>query len=51
MRLVFLTPEDVNTGQTFTSLPPLPDGYSFLIDTNGKYMIDGNGKYLIALNA
>ena len=52
MRLVFLTPEDVTTqGQIFTSLPPLPDGYAFLVDDDGKYLIDSSGDYLIVLKA
>lgn len=31
-----------------SSLPPLPQGFAFLIDDSGNYLVDGNGDYLIA---
>lgn len=34
---------------TLSPLPPLPEGYAFLVDIYGNYLIDGSGNFLIGL--
>lgn len=54
MRLPIVRTEERNASRRrgdHDGLPPLPDGFLFLVDENGAYLLDEEGAYIIVETA